>query len=129
MTTGTERPGSAVLPAPAALMPPPGLRFAADAAELRTDFRDYVLNLAYAAACRELGDALQSAEVSAWRSPDEPVPPRLLLTLWADVGKDQWRRVNKVLIETLIDESTRWGRAEVEDYRSAIHIDVEPIDP
>ena len=129
MTTGTERPGAAVLPAPAALMPPPGLRFAADAVELRTNFRDYVLNLAYAAACRELGDALQSAEVSAWHSPDEPAPPRLLLTLWADVGQDQWRRVNKVLIETLIDEATRWGSAEVEDYRSAIHIDVEPIDP
>ena len=129
MTTGTERSVSSLLPAPAALMPAPDLRFAADAAELRTDFRDYVLNLAYAVAGRELGDALQSAEVSAWHSPDEPAPPRLLLTIWADVGKDRWRRVNKVLIETLIDESTRWSSVEVEDYRSAIHIDVEPIDP
>ena len=128
MTTGTERPGSAVLPAPVTPMLLPGLHFAADMADLRTDFRDYVLNLAYAAACRELGDALQSAEVSVWHSLDEPAPPRLLLTIWADVGQDQWRRGNKVLTETLIDESTRWGSAEAEDFRRTIHIDVEPID-
>ena len=127
MTTGTERPGTAVLPAPAALMPPPGLRFAADAAELRTDFRDYVLNLAYATACRELGDALQSAEVSVYRSHLEPAPPVLTLSILAAIDGSEFGRVHKAMAQAVGAAAASWSDFDRGDYARSVHYELVPM--
>ena len=127
MTTGTERPRSALLSAPAALMPPPGLHFAADAAELRTDFRDYVLNLAYAAACRELGDALQSAEVSVYRSHLEPAPPVLTLSILAAIDGSEFGRVHKAMAQAVSTAATSWSDSVRADYAQSVHYELVPL--
>jgi len=127
MTTGTERPRSAVLPAPAALMPPPGLRFAADAAELRTDFRDYVLNLAYAAACRELGEALQSAEVSAYRNHWESTPPVLTLSILAAIDGSEFGRVHKAMAQAVGAAAASWSDSDRADYARSVHYELVPL--
>ena len=127
MTTGTERSVSSLLPAPAALMPPPGLRFAADAAELRTDFRDYVLNLAYAAACRELGDALQSAEVSVYRSHWEPAPPVLTLSILAAIDGSEFGRVHKAMAQAVGAAAASWSDSDRGDYARSVHYELVPM--
>ena len=127
MTTGTERSVSALLPTPAALMPPPGLRFAADAAELRTDFRDYVLNLAYAAACRELGDALQSAEVSMYRSYWEPAPPVLTLSILAAIDSSEFGKVHKAMAQAVGAAAASWRDSDRADYAQSVHYELVPL--
>ena len=127
MTTGTEHLGAALLPASAALMPPPGLRFAADAAELRTDFRDYVLNLAYAAACRELGDALQAAEVSVYRSHWEPAPPVLTLSILAAIGVSEFGKVHKAMAQAVGAAAASWSDSDRADYAQSVHYELVPL--
>ena len=127
MTTGTERPGSAVLPAPAALMLPPGLHFAADAAELRTAFRDYVLNLAYATACRELGDALQSAEVSVYWNHWEPAPPVLTLSILAAIDGSEFGKVHKAMAQAVGAAATSWNDSDRADYARSVHYELVPL--
>ena len=115
------------MPAPAALMPPPGLRFAADAAELRTDFRDYVLNLAYATACRELGDALQSAEVSVYWNHREHAPPVLTLSILATIDGSEFGKVHKAMAQAVGATAASWSDSDRADYAQSVHYELVPL--
>ena len=82
----------------------------------------------YELAHEELGDTLKSAVVSTWASPDEPVPPILLLTLWTDADKVERLRVDNAIVEAVVEESASWSDAQKQDYSKTIYFGLEPID-
>ncbi len=104
------------------------LYFTPDAVALRTHFRAQVLQTIYELAHEELGDTLKSAVVSPWASPDEPVPPILLLTLWADADEVERRRVDNAIVEAVVEKSASWSDAQKQDYSKTIYFGLEPID-
>ena len=107
--------------------PPKCLTFTKEAAALRTHFRDYVLQTIFEVAKSEVGNALKTADVIVERDYYEPEPPGLMLCLWADIEVAEWRRADKVIIETIIQESSCWFEVEKEDYRKTIGYSLMPL--
>ena len=103
--------------------PAPRLRIMADARPFLTPFRRRVLRLICARAAAELGATLKTATVSLWRSPEEDAQ-NLVLTLEADAGRSERRRVFDEIIEALPHESRTWSEAQREDFRHWIYFEL-----
>ena len=103
------------------------LFFPLDAMFLRTSFRAQVLRLIHEVAVRELGNRIASVEVQASADPDDPGQFRLLLSIWADVDKHQWRAADKAISEAMFEQESNWTEEERADYLKMIDFEVMPL--
>lgn len=103
------------------------LFFPLDAMFLRTPFRAQVLRLIHEIAVRELDNRIASVEVQASADPDASGRFRLLLTIWADVDKHQWRAADKAISEAMFEQESNWTEEEMADYLKMIDFEVMPL--
>ena len=104
------------------------LHFPTEANPLLTSFRVHVLQSMYEFAQKELGDKLRFANVSVYSDHYEPVPPVLVLGIVADIGGEEFGRVHRALVESMVLEELLWSEEEKADYRAAIHFELVPLD-
>lgn len=106
----------------------PSLFFSNKAKALRTRFRTKALQLIYDRASNELGSSVASAEVSTWSAPEEDSSPILLLSVVANAGGDELRRVRKAILAAIAEESSSWSDEEKRDYSEKIYFELIPTD-
>lgn len=102
--------------------------FSPETEELLTPFRARVLKRIHNVAKRELGSSLESATVSPWLDPEEPVPPILLLSIIADVDRAELRRVRQTILDAIAEEASSWTEEHKKDYSKTIYFDIEPLE-
>ena len=108
--------------------PPTCLTFTADAAALRTPFRDYVLQTIFEVARKELGDRLKGVVVDkVYFDPYEPEPPKLSLGLAADIDGTEYGSVSRSISESVFKEESHWSDTDKKDYYKSIHYALLPL--
>ena len=132
LLNGAWRPKATLGVAPAAVAggqrrPLVHLFFPLDAMFLRTPFRAQVLRLIHEVAVRELGNRIASVDVQAGADPDEPGRFRLLLSIWADVDRHQWRAADKAISEAVFEQEANWTEEQRADYLRMIDFEVMPL--
>lgn len=100
----------------------------AEEKNLLTPFRNQVLRSIYEVADSELGSSVASAEISTWSAPEEDSSPILLLSIVADAGGDEFRRVRKAILAAIAEESSSWSDEEKRDYSEKIYFELIPVD-
>ena len=103
------------------------LYFPLDAKALRTPFRASVLQSIYEIARRELGSRMVSAAVEAAADPDDPGRIRLLLSIWANVDRQQWKAVDKTVDQAVFERQAAWTEDERADYLRTIDFEILPL--
>ena len=106
---------------------PSCLTFTAEAAALRTPFRDYALQTIFELAREELGNKLKDAVVSMYYDPYEPEPPALALGIAADIEAEEFGTVFRSISNSVFEEKSRWSDAHRKEYAKAIHYDLVPL--
>lgn len=79
-------------------------------------------------AITEIGSALESAEVSAWRQPDEPGDPILLLTMIADADRPKLDRARKGILAEIAEAALRWTDSQRNDYSEKMYFELGTAD-
>ena len=108
---------------------PTCLTYTSEAAQMRTHFRDYVLQIIFEAAQRELGDTLKSANVLVEydQYEPEPVPPALVVSMAADIDGEQFGIAHRAVSKAVAKEVRYWSKSEREDYLKRIHYVITPL--
>ena len=94
---------------------------------LLTPFRVRALQRIYEIAHRHLGDRIKSTVVQAEDSYDEPGHASLVLAIWADMDKDEWRRADRAIGDAVFDYTESFETNEWNDYIDTIHFEVLPL--
>ena len=103
------------------------LYFSPDVEALLTPFRVTALQRIYEIAHGHLGDRIKSTVVQAEDSYDEPGHTSLVLAIWADMDKDEWRRADRAIGDAVFDEEASWTEYEREDYLDMIQFEILPL--
>jgi len=103
------------------------LYFPLDAKALRTPFRARVLQSIYEITRHELGSRVVSASVQATADPNEPGRIRLLLSVWADVDKQEWNAADKAVGKAVFEKQAAWTEDERADYLRTIDFEILPM--
>ena len=103
------------------------LYFPLDAKVLRTPFRARVLQSIYEIARQELGSRTVSAGVQATADPDDPGRIRLLLSIWANVDRQEWNAVDKAVGQAVFEREAAWTEDERADYLRTIDFEILPL--
>ena len=105
------------------------LYFPPDVEALLTPFRVRALQQIYEIAHRELGNRIASTVVVVEDGYDEPGYTSLVLAIWVDVDKDEWRRADRAIGDAVFDEEASWTEHEREDYLDMIQFEILPLNP
>ena len=105
------------------------LYFSPDVEALLTPFRVKALQRIYEIADQHLGDRIKSTVVQSEDSYDEPSHTSLVLAIWADMDKDEWRRADRAIGDAVFDEEASWTEYEREDYLDMIQFEILPLNP
>ena len=103
------------------------LYFPPDVEALLTPFRVRALQRIYEIAHRHLGARIKSTVVQSEDSYDEPGHTSLVLAIWADMDKDEWRRADWAIGDAVFDEEAYWTESERDDYVDTIHFEILPL--
>ena len=105
------------------------LYFPLDAKALRTPFRARVLQSIYEIARQELGSRMVSASVQATADPDDSARIRLLLSIWANVDRQEWDAVDKAVGQAVFEREASWTEDERDDFLRTIDFEILPLKP
>ena len=75
----------------------------------------------YDIACRVLGSSLKCASLSMRRHYDESEPPALVLTIVADVDREEWKQVYKAIVEAEVEMEGSWSDYRRRDWQKAVY--------
>ena len=103
------------------------LYFPPDVEALLTPFRVRALQNIYEIAHRHLGDRIKSTVVQVEDSYDEPGHPSLVLAIWAEMDKEEWRRYDLAVSDAVFDYTESFDTNEWNDYIDTIHFEVLPL--
>ena len=103
------------------------LYFPVDAKALRTPFRARVLQFIYDVARQELGNRIVSARAQASTDPDDAGRIRLLLSIWANIGRHEWNAVDKAISKAVFEQEAAWTEDERADYLRTIDFEILPL--
>ena len=103
------------------------LYFSPDVEALLTPFRVRALQRIYEIAHWHLGDRIKSTVVQIEDSYDEPDHTSLVLAIWAEMDKDEWRRYDLAISDAVFDEESSWTEGERDDYVDMIRFEILPL--
>ena len=103
------------------------LYFPFEAKLLRTPFRGRVLRQIYELAREKLGYHVDSVAVCAAPDPDDPDQVRLLLSVWADIDKYEWREADRAISQAMFELEATWTEDEKADYLKMIDYEILPL--
>ena len=103
------------------------LYFPPDVEALLTPFRVKALQRIYEIAHRHLGGSIKSTVVQSEDSYDEPGHTSLVLAIWAEMDKDEWRRADRAIGDAVFDYTESFEANEWNDYIDTIHFEVLPL--
>ena len=106
------------------LQPQLPLYFSPDVEALLTPFRVRALQRIYEIAHRHLGDRIKSTVIQSEDSYDEPGHTSLVLAIWAEMDKDEWRRSDRAISDAVFDEESSWTDSERDDYVDVIRFEI-----
>ena len=81
----------------------------------------------YEIARHELGSRIVSAGVQAAADPDDPGRIRLLLSIWANVDRQEWNTVDKAVGQAVFEREAAWTEDERADYLRSIDFEILPL--
>lgn len=103
------------------------LYFSPDVEALLTPFRVRALQRIYEIAHEKLGERIKSTVVQVEDGYDEPGYTALVLAIWADMDKHEWRQADRAISDAVFDEESSWTDGERDDYVDVIRFEILPL--